>query len=174
MTDFKKIKAFAFDIDGVFTDGGVFCDLQGELYRTFDSKDGFAIRMATMNGFPVAIITGGRSKSISARFSTCGVLDADVYLKSRVKSDDLLDFCKRHDLKPEEVMFIGDDLPDIEPLQLCGLAVCPSDAVPEVKAVCDIVSEFPGGKGCVRKAVEDVMKAQDRWIFDSHEYKKLF
>lgn len=174
MTDFKKIKAFAFDVDGVFTDGGVFCDLQGELYRTYDSKDSFAIRMATMNGFPVAIITGGRSTSISARFSTCGVSDADVYLKSRIKSADILDFCKRHELTPDEVMFIGDDLPDIEALELCGLAVCPSDAVPEVKAVCDIVSEFPGGKGCVRKAVEDVMKAHGRWVFDNVQYKKLF
>lgn len=174
MQDFKRIKAFAFDVDGVFTDGGVLCDTAGELYRTFDAKDGFAIRMATMHGYPVAIITGGRSKSITARFSTCGVPEADVYLKSRVKADDLQDFCNRHGIGADEVMFIGDDLPDIEPLELCGLAICPADAAEEVKAVCDIVSPFPGGKGCIRKAVEDVMKAQDTWTFDSARYKKLF
>ncbi|MBQ9185598.1 MAG: HAD hydrolase family protein [Bacteroidales bacterium] len=174
MQDLTKIKAFTFDVDGVFTDGGILCDTAGELYRTYNAKDGFAVRMATWHGYPVGIITGGRSKSIPARFATCGITEADIYLHSRIKSEDFMTFCKSHDLSPDEVMFIGDDLPDIEVLQICGLSVCPSDAADEVKAVCDIVSDYPGGNGCVRKAVESVLKAQGKWVFDSVQYKKFF
>lgn len=174
MQDYGRIKAFAFDVDGVFTDGGIFCDLDGELFRTFNAKDGFAVRMATMRGYPVGIITGGKSRSISARFTTCGVDKSDIYLWSRIKTDDILDFCSRHGISPGEVLYIGDDIPDIEALKLCGIAVCPSDAAEEVKAVCDIVSEFPGGKGCVRSMIRDVMIAQGTWTFDSSLYKKLY
>jgi len=174
MMDFSKIKAFAFDIDGVFTNGGILCDLQGELYRTFDAKDGFAVRMAVMNGYPVAIITGGRSKSIAERFLTSGLPKEDIYLGSRIKMEEFDNFCRRHDLKAEDVMYIGDDIPDIDVIEACGLGVCPSDAVEEVKAAADWVSDCPGGRGCVRSAVESVMKAQGRWNFDQSKYKKLF
>ena len=92
MVDFKKIKAFAFDIDGVMTDGGIFCNNEGDLFRTFDAKDGFAIRMAIMNGYPVAVITGGRSGSIRARFLTSGIPSENVYLGSRDKIADFNDF----------------------------------------------------------------------------------
>ena len=131
---FLKIKAFAFDVDGVLTDGGILADLNGELYRVFDSKDGMAIRMAVMKGFHMAIITGGRSESIRKRFESCGIKTEDVYLGSRAKMEDFEDFCKRHNVSPEEVMYFGDDLPDIPVMQACGCGVCPSDAVDEVKA----------------------------------------
>ena len=98
MTEPKDIKAFAFDIDGVFTNGGVLCDINGELLRTYDAKDCFAVRMATMMGFPIAIITGGSSTSINVRFSTLGLNKEDVYMKSRIKTEDLQDFCTRHGL----------------------------------------------------------------------------
>ena len=126
---FLKIKAFAFDVDGVLTDGGILADLNGELYRVFDSKDGMAIRMAVMKGFRMAIITGGRSESIRKRFASCGIKAEDVYLGSRAKMEDFEDFCSRHGLAPEEVMYFGDDLPDIPVMQACGCGVCPSDAV---------------------------------------------
>lgn len=174
MADFGNIKAFAFDIDGVFTDGGVLCDLGGELYRTFDAKDGFAVRMAVMNGFPVAVITGGRSGSIRARFLSCGVQADDVYLGSRNKIEDFDLFCSKHLLRRDEVAFVGDDIPDIEVMVACGLGVCPCDAVPEVKEVADFVSDFPGGKGCVRQLIETVMKAGGKWKFDVMHYKELF
>ena len=88
MTDLKDIKAFAFDIDGVMTDGGILADLEGQLYRTFDAKDGFAVRMANMNGYPVAVITGARSQSVRARFSGNGIPPEDIYLGSRDKITD--------------------------------------------------------------------------------------
>lgn len=174
MTSLESIKAFTFDIDGVFTDGGIFCDLDGELFRTFDAKDGFAVRMATLNGYPVGIITGGRSGSIRKRFLSCGVTEQDCRLGSRDKAADFLDFCKCHSLDPMEVMYVGDDIPDIPVFEHCGVALCPSDAVPEVKDAADIVSDFPGGKGCVRQAIESVMKSAGKWQFDALKYKNKF
>lgn len=172
--DLLKIKAFAFDVDGVMTDGGILCDLEGQLYRTFDAKDGFAVRMATMNGYPVAVITGGRSGSIRARFAGCGIPSENVYLGSRDKIVDFRDFCRRFGLDASEVMYFGDDVPDIEVMQAAGIGVCPSDAVDDVRAVADWITEKPGGKGCIREAFERVMKAQGRWSFEARIYKTKF
>ena len=171
---FQKIKAFAFDVDGVLTDGGILADLNGELYRVFDSKDSMAIRMAVMEGFHMAVITGGRSESIRKRFETCGIKADDVYLGSRAKIEDFQDFCNRHGLAREEVMYFGDDLPDIPVMQACGCGVCPSDAVDEVKAIADHISTKPGGKGCVREILQAVMQAQGIWHLDVYEYKRHF
>ena len=171
---FKKIRAFAFDVDGVLTDGGILADLDGELFRTFDSKDGFAIRMAYMKGFPVAIITGGRSESIRKRFQTCGVKPEDVYLGSRDKMDDFSDFCSRHCLQPDEVLYCGDDLPDAPVMQACGCGACPADAVPEVREIADYVSPHAGGHGFARFIIEMVMKLQGTWQLDVKEYKRKF
>lgn len=172
--DFSKIKAFAFDVDGIMTDGGILADLEGQLFRTFDAKDGFGVRMARMQGYPVGVITGGKSASIRARFKGCGVPPEDVYLGSRVKIEDFRDFCNRHGLRPEEVIFFGDDVPDIEPMQAAGIGICPSDAVDDVKAVADIVSTRPGGRGCVREYIEKTLKLQGRWDFDQQVYKRMF
>ena len=171
---FQKINAFAFDVDGVLTDGGILADLNGELYRVFDSKDSMAIRMAVMKGFHMAVITGGRSESIRKRFETCGIKADDVYLGSRAKIEDFQDFCNRHGLAPEEVMYFGDDLQDIPVMQACGCGVCPSDAVDEVKAIADHISTKPGGKGCVREILQAVMQAQGIWHLDVYEYKRHF
>ena len=170
----KNIKAFASDVDGVLTDGGILADLDGELFRTFDSKDGFAVRMATMAGYPVGIITGGRSESIRKRFLTCGVEAEDVYLGSRDKIEDFDDFCRRHGLNPEEVMYFGDDLPDIPVMQKCGCGVAPADAVEEVLAAAYYISPCAGGRRCVREAIERVMKLQGRWHLDVGLYKAKF
>ena len=174
MVDFSEIRAFLFDVDGVFTDGGVLCDLKGELYRTFDAKDGFAVRMACMRGYPVGIITGGRSRSITERFLTTGLKEEDVYLGARNKVEQLQDFCERHYLNADQILFIGDDIPDLEVMQTVGIGLCPSDAVEEVKAAADMISTRPGGRGCVRDAVERVLKAHGDWNFDALEYKKHF
>jgi 3-deoxy-D-manno-octulosonate 8-phosphate phosphatase (KDO 8-P phosphatase) len=171
---FSKIRAFAFDVDGVLTDGGILADLNGELYRVFDSKDGMAIRMAVMKGFHMAIITGGRSESIRQRFGSCGIKPEDVYLRSRAKIEDFEDFCTRHGLEPEEVMYFGDDLPDIPVMVACGCGVCPSDAVDEVKEIAGFISTKPGGKGCAREVIQNVLKEQGKWELDVQAYKKHF
>ena len=174
MRDLTTIKAFAFDIDGVATDGGVFCFSDGDLLRTYDAKDGFAIRMAVMHGYPVAVITGGSSESIRKRMIASGVPAEDVFLHCRDKREQFALFCKRYSLQPEEVMYFGDDVPDIDVMKACGCGVCPSDAVEEVKEIADWVSSRPGGKGCLRECIETTLRAQGKWTFDPVVYKQKF
>ena len=112
--------------------------------------------------------------TIRKRFETCGIKADDVYLGSRAKIEDFQDFCNRHGLAREEVMYFGDDLPDIPVMQACGCGVCPSDAVDEVKAIADHISTKPGGKGCVREILQAVMQAQGIWHLDVYEYKRHF
>ena len=171
---FRKIKAVAFDVDGVITDGGILAMPNGDLLRVFDAKDSFGIRMAKMNGLHTCIITGGSSESIVKRFSVCGIDQEDIYLHSRIKINDFNDFCTKHLLKPEEVMYFGDDLPDIPVLKACGIGVAPADAAEEVKEIADYVSPYNGGHGCVRHTIEMVLKSQDRWQLDDQLYKKMF
>ena len=170
----KNIKAFVFDVDGVLTDGGLLADLHGEFYRTFDAKDGFALRMAMMHGYHLGLITGGRSESIKMRFIACGVKAEDIYLRSRDKMEDFADFCNRNGLKAEEVMYFGDDLPDAPVIIACGCGVAPADAVEEVKEIADLVSTRPGGKGCARECIEKVMRLHGEWQLDVQDYKKKF
>ena len=168
------IKAFAFDIDGVMTDGGLLAMSDGDLLRTFNAKDCFAVRMARMHSYPVAVITGGRSESIFRRFTGCCVDERDIYLGSRIKLNDFNTFCSRNSLAPEEVMYVGDDLPDIPVIKACGLGVAPADAIAEVREAADYVSPFNGGKLCFRNVVEMVMKAQGTWVFDEVVYDRTY
>ena len=156
-----KIKAFAFDVDGVFTDGSLLVDNDGHFLRTYNAKDGYAVRQAVLNGYHVAIITGGIAASIEYRFKNLGV--ADIFLLSENKIQDFKTFCTRRNVNADEVLFVGDDIPDIEIMQNCGIACCPADAVPEVKNAAAYISAFDGGKGCVRDVIEQVMKIQGKW-----------
>ena len=169
-----RIRAFAFDVDGVFTDGSILSTADGDLLRTFDSKDGFAVRMCTMKGYPFAIITGGVSQSIVQRFKGLGVKEEDIYQKSRDKVPDFMDFCTRYGLQPEEVAFAGDDIPDIPVLKVAGLSAAPADAVPEVKDVCDYVSLRPGGRAFARDLIEQVLKVHEDWYLDTEVFAKTF
>ncbi len=168
------IKAFAFDIDGVATDGGVFCNSDGDLLRTYDAKDGFAIRMAVLNGYPVAVITGGSSESIRKRMATSGVNPDDVFLHCRNKIEQFTQFCERYNLRPEDIMYFGDDIPDVECIMAAGCGVAPADAVPEAIEAADWITEHKGGKGCLREAIEGTLRAQGKWVFDAVAYKKKF
>lgn len=170
----KNIRAFALDVDGVLTDGSIVSMLNGKLLRTFYAKDGFAIRMCSMHEFPVAIITGGFSESIEKRFLSLGIPPEDIYQKSRNKLPDFMNFCERYALKPENVAFMGDDIPDIGILKICGLAVAPADAAIDVKEVCDYVSPYPGGKGCVRDLIEQTLKVHGKWSLDIDLYARRF
>lgn len=170
----KKIRAFVFDVDGVFTDGGILATADGDLFRVFDSKDSFGLRMAYMNGYHVGVISGGISESIRKRFRTCAVPEDNIYLGSRDKMEDFGHFCSKYSLTPDEVMYFGDDLPDIPVMAACGYSVCPCDAVEEVKAIADYISARPGGRGCVREALEMAMKLQNKWQLDIETYKNKF
>ena len=166
MTRFEDIRAFAFDVDGVFTDGLVLAMPDGDLLRLLNSKYCFAVRTAVDNGFPCAIITGGVSPSLLHTAHSLGIPDEYLYMLSKDKAEDLLHFCKRAGLDPSQVAFVGDDIPDIPAMELAGLGVCPADAVAEVRSAADLVSQFNGGRGCIRDLIENVLKRQDRWKFD--------
>ncbi len=155
------VKGFVFDVDGVLASPRVILHPSGDLMRSMNTKDGFAIAEALRKGFFVGIISGARSASIIERFAALGV--SDVYLNSVVKIDDLRDFVLTNNLDLSNIVYMGDDLPDLEPMQLCGLATCPSDAVAEVQEIADYVSDLPGGEGCVRDLIEQVLRAQKKW-----------
>ena len=160
--DLSRVKAFAFDVDGVFTDGSMVLSPDGELLRTMNIKDGFVIQLAVRKGYPIAIITGGNSESVRKRFNMLGV--QDVYLNSSIKLDDFNGFCNKYKLEPGNVLYMGDDLPDHPVMEKAGFPVCPKDAVPEIKSISCYVSDRNGGAGCVRDVVEQVLRAHGKWM----------
>jgi 3-deoxy-D-manno-octulosonate 8-phosphate phosphatase (KDO 8-P phosphatase) len=165
MSNYKNrlhtIKAFAFDIDGVLTDGTVIAMADGDLIRVHYARDGYAIRQALEHGYPVAIITGATSPSVAKRYTLLGV--EDIYMGALKKMPPFEDFCKKHGLDPSEVAYAGDDIPDIPPMMACGFSFCPTDAATEVRRIAQYVSPFPGGRGCVREVIEQVLKLHGKW-----------
>lgn len=171
--DLSKIKALVFDVDGIFTDGGIYA-IDGDLLRRYDAKDCMSTRMAYMQGYKLGVITGGISDVIAQRMERCGFLREDVYLGSRKKIEQFEDFCKKYNLEYNEVIYCGDDLPDIPVLRAAGIGACPADAVPEVLEASDYVSGKCGGRGFVREVVEMVMRAHGKWTLDDEVYKTQF
>jgi len=159
--EIARIRAFVFDVDGVFTTGDITVFPDGDFIRTYNSKDGYGVALALRKGYKVAIISGGHGKTLETRFRRLNV--TAIYTQVQDKVDTLKEFMAEHGLEREEVIFMGDDLPDIEAMQYCGLAVSPADAVPEVIEVSHYVSRFDGGRGCVRDIIEQVMRARGDW-----------
>ena len=156
-----QIKALLFDVDGVFTDGTVLVTESGDLLRAHYAKDGYAIRCAVQQGYPIGIITGGTSQTIVKRFEMLGV--TDLYLGARDKMKPFLHFCEKYQISPSQALYMGDDIPDLEVLQACGLPCAPADAAPEVKSVAEYISFCVGGQGCVRDVVEQMMRLHGKW-----------
>ena len=159
-----KIKTFIFDVDGVLTDGKILINSDGELLRSFDTKDGYAMKSALVKGFKIVIITGGRNEAVRERFKELGVID--IYLGAHHKLDAYQDLMDNYDLNPEEILYIGDDIPDIPVMEKVGLGCCPADAASDVKAMADYVSHKKGGEGCVRELIEQVLRVQGKWSLD--------
>ena len=159
-----KIKTFIFDVDGVLTDGKILINSDGELLRSFDTKDGYAMKCALVKGFKIVIITGGRNEAVRERFKELGVID--IYLGAHHKIDAYQDLMDNYDLNPEEILYIGDDIPDIPVMEKVGLGCCPADAASDVKAMADYVSHKKGGEGCVRELIEQVLRVQGKWSLD--------
>ena len=159
----KEITTFVFDVDGVFTNTQVFVDNEGELFRSMNMKDGFAIKTAVSKGYNICIITGGSNVGVRKRFEGLGVFD--IYMLRHQKLDTFLEYQKSKGLRKEQILYMGDDMPDIPPMQHAGLATCPQDAVPEVKAVADYISHRYGGQGAVRDVIEQVLKVRGDWTF---------
>ena len=166
----QKIKAFVFDFDGVLSDGGVYA-IGEQLVRRTDVKDGFAVQYAVKKGYTLAVISGAREPSIDRRMHALGV--EQVYTCCANKLETYQQFLHTNHLAPEEVIVVGDDIPDYEIMQHCGVSVCPADAVVEIKESADYVSLFPGGHGCVRDILEQVMRLQSKWFHLLHNSDAL-
>jgi 3-deoxy-D-manno-octulosonate 8-phosphate phosphatase (KDO 8-P phosphatase) len=161
---FKPITTFVFDVDGVLTDGTVQLLPNGEQSRKMSIKDGYALQLAIKKGYRIAIISGGRSESVVTRLQGLGI--KDIYTGITDKQERLQDYVFEHDLRWEEVIFMGDDIPDYRAMQLVGLPVCPADAAPEIKSISRYISPFTGGMGCVREIIEKVLKLNGHWTID--------
>ena len=166
MSNFKeelsKVKAFVFDVDGVLSDAKIYLHPGNELMRSMNIKDGYAIHYAVRKGYPVSIITGGNSAAVEERFKYLGV--KDIYLRSKDKTEDLKDFLLKYDLSHENILYMGDDLPDYPVMKQVGFPTCPSDAVEEIKSISIYISDKSGGEGCVRDVIEQVLRLQGKWM----------
>ncbi|OFX67475.1 MAG: 3-deoxy-D-manno-octulosonate 8-phosphate phosphatase [Bacteroidetes bacterium GWE2_29_8] len=164
----SKIKTFIFDIDGVLTDGTVIVSENGEQYRTMNVKDGYALQLAIKKGFRIIIISGGYSEAIIKRFEYLGV--KEVFLGVENKHELFLELLDKGSLNQEEVLYMGDDIPDYKIMKDVFLPSCPRDAVKEIKAISEYVSPLNGGYGCVRDIIEQVLMSQKIW-FDDEAFK---
>lgn len=163
--DIVKTEAFIFDVDGVMTDGGIIPLADGDFIRKYNAKDGYALGYALKMGYKVCIITGGRGRTLQHRMEMLGI--GDLYMDCMDKIGAMNDFFTRYGLDPQNVIYMGDDIPDLECMRAVGIPVCPADAASEVAAVARYVSEFDGGHGCVRDIVEQVLRARGDWARDS-------
>lgn len=166
--DLQKIRAIVFDLDGVLSSSTISLGADGVPLRTVNIKDGYAIQLAVKMGLHVAIISGCKIESVRSRYEGLGM--TDIYLGASVKIKIYEDFLAKHHLKEEEVMFMGDDIPDLEIMRRVGCPVCPKDACSEVKAVSIYVSDYQGGYGCGRDVIEQTLKAQGKWLKDERAF----
>uniref|UniRef100_UPI004049DF01 KdsC family phosphatase n=1 Tax=Flavobacterium sp. TaxID=239 RepID=UPI004049DF01 len=157
----NQIDTFVFDVDGVLTDGKVHIGPTGELLREMNIRDGFAMKAAVESGYKVCIISGGSNEGVRIRLRNLGIWD--IYLGSPDKVETFKEYCELYDIKPENVLYMGDDIPDFHIMQKVGLPTCPQDAVPEIKNISTYISHVHGGKGAVRDVIEQVMKVQEKW-----------
>ena len=165
MENFKqkltRIKTLLFDVDGVLTNGQVFLMENGEFVRNMNSKDGFALQLAVKKGYRVAIITGGNSQVVKKALHALGI--ADVFLSQHDKLQCYKDYINEHNLNEEEILYMGDDLPDYEVMQRVGIASCPNNSAHEIKEISIYISNRNGGDGCARDIIEQVMRSQGNW-----------
>lgn len=160
--DLTKIKAFVFDVDGVLSREVIPLHPNGDPMRTVNIKDGYALQLAVKKGYHVAIITGAYTEAVKIRFTRLGL--NHLYMGSAVKMRDYEDFLQKTGVKPEEILYAGDDIPDYEVMQCVGLPVAPADAAPEIKQIARYISHKNGGDGVARDVIEQTMKAQGHWM----------
>lgn len=165
-TSYKKklinITTFIFDFDGVMSDGDITITTEGEMIRKMNVKDGYALKAALMAGFKVCIISGGTNEGVRKRLRDLGIVD--IYLGANQKEQVLNDYLSQKEVQAEQILYMGDDIPDYPAMVRVGLPTCPQDAVPEIKAVSEYISHKKGGKGCVRDVIEQVLKVHGKWM----------
>lgn len=166
--DLKKISAIAFDIDGVLSCSTIPMSPKGEPLRTVNIKDGYAIQLAQKMGLRIAIITGGYDEAIRYRYEKLGV--EDIYMGCSVKIETWWSFIRQYDYNCENVIYVGDDIPDYEIMLNTACPCCPVDACADIKAIARYISPYEGGKGCGRDIIEQVLRAQGKWLTDDQAF----
>lgn len=160
--DLRNIKAFIFDIDGVLSRQTIVLDNNGSPMRTVNLRDGYALQFAVKQGYSIAVISGANSPAFEKRLNSLGV--KNVYLNCSDKKIEYRQFIDKEKLDNSEVLYMGDDIPDYEVMELAGIAVCPSDADSEIKQLAQYISDKSGGNGCVRDVIEQVMRLHGKWM----------
>ena len=161
----KNINTFVFDVDGVFTDNSILVTTEGEMLRKMSVKDGYALKTAIQKNYNICIITGGTNEGVRNRLKGLGI--TNIYMGAHHKDEPLIEYLNKNAINPKNVLYMGDDLPDIPPMKMVGLATCPQDAVPEVKKIAKYISHKNGGDACIRDVIEQVLKVRSDWYTPS-------
>ncbi len=161
LANFKNIKTFVLDVDAVLTDGMLILLDDGQMARRMNIKDGYALQLAIKRGYHILIISGGSSDAVKLRLQRLGVVE--IFMNVSDKKTVLSEYAEKYSLKWDEILYMGDDIPDLHPMQLVGLPCCPADAVAEIKSISQYISPVNGGFGCVRDVIEKVLKLNDHW-----------
>jgi len=168
MTNYKEklkdVNTFVFDYDGVLTDGTMIITESGEALRTANVKDGYALQLAVKKGYRIVVISGGFSQSMLRRCENLNIKDVFLGVNKKIEVFDR--YIASHGIELEHVLFMGDDIPDLEIMKKAGVPTCPADAVEEIKKAAIYISHQSGGHGCVRDVIEQVMKVQGKWLND--------
>lgn len=161
---FPQIDTLIFDVDGVLTNGIVTVYPDGQLLRKMNIKDGYALKAAVKAGLRVCVITGGKSEGVKTRLENLGV--TDVYLGAKNKINQFNELVEKYNLNPENIMYMGDDIPDYPVMAKVGMPCCPNDAVREIQQISKYISDIKGGEGCARDVIEQIMRVQGKWKAD--------
>ncbi len=159
---FRDIHTFIFDVDGVLTNGEMLITEQGELLRKMNVRDGYALKRAVEEGYRVMILTGGKSQGTMERLKALGIKDVLWGVQNKIGAYE--DFLDAYELDEENILYMGDDIPDLQVMKRVGFPVCPYDAVPEIMAIAHYISPYKGGEGCVRDVIEKVLKLNGLWL----------
>lgn len=165
LDQFKRVNCFAFDVDGVLTDGSLVLLADGEMARSMNTKDGYAMQLAIKKGYHMVIISGGGNEGAQNRLNKLGI--TAIFFDAASKQQLLASYLQANNLLPENTLYMGDDMPDYAPMKMVGLPCCPADAVPEIRAISKYVAGLNGGRGCVREVIEKVLKLNGQWQADS-------
>ena len=163
---FKLITTFIFDMDGVLTDGNILIDKDNNWLRSMNVRDGYALQLAVKSGYRVVVISGSNSGPVTERLKRLGI--KEVFMNVTSKADFLKEYMKSNNLHSEEVLFMGDDIPDYFCMKMAGIAACPADAALEIRDVASYVSNCKGGNGCARDVIEKVLKLNEHWPLENN------
>jgi 3-deoxy-D-manno-octulosonate 8-phosphate phosphatase (KDO 8-P phosphatase) len=166
LSTLKKITCFVFDVDGVLTNGTLIVMPNGLLVRTMNIRDGYALQLAIKKGYKVWVISGGHSEEVRHRLNHLGI--TEVHMKVADKKEQLNNLALEYGVALSEILFMGDDMPDYEAMQIAGVAACPNDAATDIKVISQYKALAKGGEGCAREVIEKVLKLNNHWDVEDH------